>query len=129
MAKSKFNADPDFRSWINDTVADLLGETTSTVYQEANPPVPHSSTHHPKRPARLGGVYALYLGAQLVYIGRSGNIYSRIAAHMSLGVIVFDTFEFDVCDHDTSIALEAKLINQFQPHYNKHIPILAVEIK
>lgn len=64
------------------------------------------------------GVYFLYDGEELVYIGQSDNIYRRIGQHISEGVKRFDSFCFYEVGEER-IILESYLINKFQPKYNQ----------
>lgn len=64
-----------------------------------------------------GGVYFLYDGEELVYIGQSDNVYRRIGQHISDGQKMFDSFE--VYETDDYIRLEGLLINLCKPKYNK----------
>lgn len=62
------------------------------------------------------GVYFLYDGDELVYIGTTDNLYRRIGEHIAEGEKVFDRFEF----YPTTdrIRLEGFLIKMFKPKYN-----------
>ena len=64
------------------------------------------------------GVYFLYDGEELVYIGQSDNIYRRIGQHISDGVKRFDSFCFYEVGEER-IILESYLINKFKPKYNQ----------
>lgn len=64
------------------------------------------------------GVYFLYDGEELVYIGQSDNIYRRIGQHISEGVKRFDSFCFYEVGEER-IILESYLISKFQPKYNQ----------
>ena len=77
------------------------------------------------------GLYALYSGKQLVYVGRATkSIRSRIYQHMKKGKIHFDSFSvFLVTGRSTTaqrqriIDLEALVLNVIhpKPKYNKSI--------
>jgi len=65
-----------------------------------------------------GGVYALYRGGSLVYVGRTGNMRSRLQAHRR-------RFRFDaikiarVRETAEQRLLERKLINRLRPVSNR----------
>ena len=69
------------------------------------------------------GVYGLFDGDELVYIGQSTNLYSRIGNHIKEDVKKFDSFElFPVSSEyteDDLNSVEARLISWFLPKYNK----------
>ena len=62
------------------------------------------------------GVYFLYDGDELVYIGTTDNLYRRIGEHIAQGKKIFDRFEF----YPTTdrIRLEGFLIQTLKPKYN-----------
>lgn len=62
------------------------------------------------------GVYFLYDGDELVYIGQSNNVMMRIGEHIKEGVKEFDRFEFYPTVDKTR--LEGFLIQMFKPKYN-----------
>lgn len=62
------------------------------------------------------GVYFLYDGDELVYIGTTDNLYRRIGEHIAAGEKVFDRFEF--YPTEDRIRLEGFLIDLFNPKYN-----------
>ena len=63
------------------------------------------------------GVYFLYDGEELVYIGQSDNIYRRIGQHIYEAEKKFDSFCFYPAGEER-IILESYLINKFHPKYN-----------
>lgn len=69
------------------------------------------------------GVYALFDGEQLVYIGQSNSLYSRIGNHIRENTKTFDSFElFPLPDNYSDVELSAVeywLIAWFNPKYNK----------
>lgn len=66
------------------------------------------------------GVYFLYQGAELTYVGESGNIFKRIATHVKDARIEFDTFEFYFeRKRDVRKNLEQVLIGYFNPRFNR----------
>jgi hypothetical protein len=72
-----------------------------------------------------GGVYALYRGKQLVYIGRTSCFFVRLPAHRR-------RFEFDgikvapISDAQERRQLERKLIRRLVPSENRSIPCESV---
>ncbi len=65
-------------------------------------------------------VYFLFDGDELVYIGKTTNLYYRIGQHVADGYKKFDRFEvFETDDQDR---LEEFLIRLLKPKYNKVVP-------
>ena len=65
-------------------------------------------------------VYFLFDGDELVYIGKTDNIFYRIGSHINEGLKKFDRFEmFETQNNDR---LEALLITLLKPKYNKLVP-------
>ena len=69
---------------------------------------------------KVRGVYFLFDDDELVYIGQSENILSRIASH--LNDKRFDSYNFIECQYGNLDALEAKYILKYNPKYNKTLP-------
>lgn len=65
----------------------------------------------------ITGVYFLYHGAVLQYIGQSVNILSRVGQHKADGK-EFDSFTFIRCDGADLDALEIACIKMFRPVLN-----------
>ena len=65
------------------------------------------------------GVYFLLLEGEIVYIGRSVNIYSRVSTHLYEKTKVFDEVKFIECDKKHLEELEYTCINKFKPRLNK----------
>lgn len=63
------------------------------------------------------GVYFLFDGDELVYIGQSDNVFRRIGQHIAEKAKVFDSWE--VYETDDYIRLEGLLINLLKPKYNR----------
>lgn len=73
---------------------------------------------HSPCPYRIAGVYGLYLGGELVYVGRSSHVYRRLNDHNRAGV-AWDGFRIYKCSDSIRAAeLEASLIRRHQPRYN-----------
>jgi hypothetical protein len=68
----------------------------------------------------LAGIYYLLQDGRLVYVGHSGNIWRRIGVHIDEGRILFDEWFYqempNVADR---VAVEARLINNFNPRHNR----------
>ncbi len=64
------------------------------------------------------GIYFLFLGRRLQYIGQSSKVFSRIAKHRNSDLIAFDNWRFlpvELCDLD---AIEAAYIRAHRPPHN-----------
>ncbi len=72
--------------------------------------------------AYLSGVYILYLNSEVMYVGQSMNIYSRLATHMRNAPFEFDSFVLEECGKEQRLAKEAELIHKLQPKWNRDIP-------
>lgn len=66
----------------------------------------------------VSGVYFLFRGVSLTYIGQSDNVLARIGAHRASGK-VFDTFSIFRCGREWLLPLEAAFIRKFQPSENR----------
>lgn len=68
-----------------------------------------------------GGVYALYLGKELVYVGHTGSFYVRLTTHRRR--IPFDAVKVaPMTDKRERQALERKLLFRLRPRYNRTLP-------
>lgn len=83
------------------------------------------------------GIYALCFHGEVVYIGKSKNLYSRIYTHRSLynakikgrgtprwipvNGIRFDEVHIIPCSPDRMDALEYEMINKYRPRLNKRL--------
>src|SRR5579863_1939382 len=66
------------------------------------------------------GIYFLYRDNEIVYIGKSNDIYFRISTHISEGKKIFDRASFIRHPvNDNLPVLEKYLIETFLPEYNK----------
>ena len=63
------------------------------------------------------GVYYLFDGADVLYIGSSVDIASRVSAHRSN--IDFAGYFVDECESDQLIEMEVKAIQEFRPILNE----------
>ena len=66
------------------------------------------------RNARAPGVYFLIEDKNIVYIGKSHNIYKRISTHIKEKRIVFDSFSYIAGKSN-----EMEYIKKFMPKYNR----------
>lgn len=62
------------------------------------------------------GIYFLIRGSNVVYVGQSKNIYSRIAAHSSSKS--FDSMAWIACNAEKLDSLESLYIHFFKPELN-----------
>ena len=77
-------------------------------------------TDLPRRDIRLiCGVYFLYAGDELVYIGQSKNVVGRVASHCSDEYKEFTTYSFIDVPYHKLREVEAELISKYRPRYNK----------
>lgn len=67
---------------------------------------------------QISGVYFLFRGDLIVYVGKSTDIISRIASHRK-SKKAFDTYSFIEASESEMDALETVYINKFWPEYNK----------
>lgn len=73
----------------------------------------------PAGPMKLAGVYFLFNGAELVYVGQSGNVLSRIGTHYDERIKTFTAYTVIFQpDKPTRLHWERQLITTFQPFYN-----------
>ena len=74
-------------------------------------------------PHGVPGVYRLYRGEQIVYIGQSGNVRDRMCVHSRRFHV--DRFTYEVVpDRRERMALERRLINEHRPVENGVIPVV-----
>ena len=66
------------------------------------------------------GVYFLFDGDELVYVGKSKNIMARIGTHIADEQKTFDSFE--IFETDDYSRLEEFLIRLLKPKYNRVVP-------
>lgn len=64
------------------------------------------------------GVYFLYLNDELVYIGQSTHIPSRVRTHAKIGKIRFNKVMATYCLKEELNALEHRLLQQHKPREN-----------
>ena len=63
-------------------------------------------------------IYVLYQGAEVVYVGQSSNVFSRLATHKKEAKKEFDSFRILYCRHNRMTYWERRLIKKYEPKYN-----------
>lgn len=74
---------------------------------------------HITRPEKIEGVYFLFYKNEIIYIGKSINIYKRIYAHKMKGVC-FDSFSFLKIEIEHLLTMEREYIKKYKPKNNVH---------
>lgn len=67
----------------------------------------------------VSGVYFLFDGDEIVYVGQSKNVHARIATHMSEGLKVFTHWAFIQLPDGERLEAERYLIELFKPKYHR----------
>jgi excinuclease UvrABC nuclease subunit len=77
-----------------------------------------------KKPAlpKVTGIYFLIHGSEVVYVGQSVDIYSRISQHSKDVLKTFDSFSILECPAEHLGILEAHYIFKFHPLLNTTFP-------
>lgn len=70
-----------------------------------------------KSPLVMCGVYFLYLGGEVVYVGRSNSVLERISTHIRRGV-KFDSYSVTPADGAEQERLEQIMIAKYTPILN-----------
>lgn len=70
------------------------------------------------------GIYFLFDGNELVYVGRAINVYHRVHTHVTEGRKSFDQWAYVDCPVDKLDDLEAAYISEFRPKYNSETTYL-----
>lgn len=68
-------------------------------------------------PSLLCGVYFLFAGDDLIYVGKSTNVESRVHSHTRSGV-QFDSYALIECDESELADVETAYILRFKPPRN-----------
>ena len=63
-------------------------------------------------------IYVLFQGEEVVYVGQSINVYSRLGTHYQEGTKEFDSFRILYCKKKRMSYWERKLIKAYEPRYN-----------
>lgn len=74
---------------------------------------------HITRPEKIEGIYFLFYKNEIIYIGKSINIYKRIYAHKMKGVC-FDSFSFLKIEIEQLLTMEREYIKKYNPKNNIH---------
>jgi hypothetical protein len=82
----------------------------------------HLTADRKRKVKRMKGVYFLFRQDELVYIGQSRDIVTRLILHKQKRQIVFDSFAVIETDPHSLESVEALYINQYRPKFNKYIP-------
>ena len=75
--------------------------------------------HDQSLPCDEVGIYFLWADEDLLYIGQSRKIESRVANHRAVKRIPFTKFSFIRCGNDERLLLERMYIYLYKPRYNK----------
>ena len=106
--------------WVSSEVESMGGNGREFAYIE--PPPPNPMERNERRKAYVSGVYFLMQGNEVVYVGQSVNVYSRISQHMAGAPFEFDSFSITECATADILVLEAQQIRDIQPRWNKMYP-------
>lgn len=71
---------------------------------------------------KVGGIYLLLDGDEVVYVGQSNNIHWRAVQHRHQSSKQFDRYAYIMCAETDVNTIEAYLILHFAPRYNKKLP-------
>lgn len=105
-----------FHLWVANTIAELDGNATTMPAKEESPLI-----LNPVK-AYVCGVYFLILSGEVVYVGKSKNVYARISQHMKRSMFEFDSFAF-LESNDAEVGeLEARYIHELNPRFNIEFP-------
>lgn len=72
------------------------------------------------------GVYELFLNDELIYVGQSVDVKSRILQHVRAGEIFFDSFNVTNCEKSELNDIEASYIIERGPKRNLTIPVNSI---
>lgn len=72
-----------------------------------------------QEPGSTCGVYVLLDGEEVVYVGQSGTMATRIENHIQGGLKIFDRFAIIPCSPADLTVTEAAYIRKYQPRYNR----------
>jgi hypothetical protein len=112
----------EFNQWVASEVESILGYVPPPAVvaqvKEDLPPQHDGEI----RSAYVSGVYYLYEGGVVQYIGQSRNVYARIAQHMAGAAFTFDMFAIQPCEQCELLRLEAEAIHRHMPRWNRDIP-------
>lgn len=86
------------------------------LQKELHLPTPHSLDR--QKPQVISGVYFLFHGNQLVYVGQSVDVISRVHNHRVENIKKFTNFAHFECNRKMMDEIEKFYIYKFQPRYN-----------
>lgn len=81
-----------------------------------------------KQPRKIAGLYFLYQGDEIVYIGQANNVFLRVGIHDMENGKEFDSWSYQEIEGDRSNA-EREAIRKHRPKYNqvtRHNPITGI---
>lgn len=65
------------------------------------------------------GIYFLFKGGELVYVGKTINFMQRLTDHIRVGRIEYDTYNLIACPLADLDALEALYVRHYKPRLNR----------
>jgi len=78
----------------------------------------HSQSVHSLTP-KIPGVYFLFYGQEIVYVGQSTHVPERVATHVCERKMKFDRVTYLALPTSELFSEEARYISMFRPKYNK----------
>ena len=69
-------------------------------------------------PKNVSGIYFLFSGDELVYVGKSLNAIARVHSHKKENIKRFDSYSVIECEEKELEKLEAEYIKKFKTKYN-----------
>jgi hypothetical protein len=66
----------------------------------------------------ISGIYFLFLGDELVYIGQSRDVHWRVRDHARSARMTFDKWSFVEVSEDDRLRVEENLIRRYKPRLN-----------
>lgn len=109
-----------FDAWVAQEVDSLM---CAPSVKSISPKEPVICADVKTQLAYVAGVYLLVRDGEIVYVGQSGNVYSRIAKHMDTARFEFDSFSIFICvDKNDRLKMETELIHKYQPPENRIFP-------
>ena len=78
------------------------------------------------KPDDQTGIYLLFDGDVLVYIGQTTKLAQRLYTHWK-GAKVWDSYSFYVVDPARLVPVESRLIHNLMPKYNLAVPVESAE--
>jgi len=113
-----------FDSWVAQAVAHVNGgpRPKKSYCTPADKTLNAYVAPEGRQRACVSGVYVLLDGAEVAYVGQSSSVYSRIAKHMDGAPFTFDEFAIFECEAAHRRMLEARLIGELKPRWNKILP-------